>query len=122
MEAANFFSELDQGLYQAFSLGWILDYPDPENLVDLLFHSASLQNNPAYRSDELDALVEEARLELDAERRIELYRQAERVVIEDAPWVPLFFGTANQVVKPYVTGYVPRRSIIPYLRYIGLEG
>ena len=121
VEAANFFSELDQGLYQAFSLGWILDYPDPENIVDLLFHSASLQNNPAYQSDELDALVEEARGELDADRRIELYREAERVIIEDAPWAPLFFGTANQVIKPYVTGYVPPRSIIPHLRYIGLE-
>ena len=121
VEAANFFSELDQGLYQAFSLGWILDYPDPENIIDLLFHSSSLQNNPAYQSDELDALVEEARVELDAERRIELYREAERVIVEDAPWVPLFFGTANQVVKPYVTGYLPPRSIIPHLRYIGLE-
>ena len=121
VEAANFFSELDQGLYQAFSLGWILDYPDPENLVDLLFHSASLQNNPAYQSDELDALVEAARLELDPDRRIELYREAERVIVEDAPWVPLFFGTTNQVIKPYVTGYVPPRSIIPHLRYIGLN-
>lgn len=121
VEAANFFSELDQGLYQAFSLGWILDYPDPENILDLLFHSASLQNNPAYQSAELDALVEEARIELDAERRIDLYRQAEQVIIEDAPWVPLFFGTANQVVKPYVTGYIPPRSIVPHLRYIGLE-
>lgn len=121
VEAANFFSELDQGLYQAFSLGWILDYPDPENIVDLLFHSSSLQNNPAYQSDELDALVEEARTELDAERRIDLYRQAERVIIEDSPWVPLFFGTANQVVKPYVTDYLPPRSIIPVLRYVGLE-
>ena len=121
VEAANFFSELDQGLYQAFSLGWILDYPDPENIVDLLFHSASLQNNPAYQSDELDALVEAARVELDVDRRIELYRQAERVIVEDAPWVPLFFGTANQVVKPYVTGYAPPRSIVPNLRYIGLE-
>ncbi len=120
VEAANFFSELDQGLYQAFSLGWILDYPDPENIVDLLFHSASLQNNPAYQSDELDALVEEARGELDPERRIALYREAERVIIEDAPWAPLFFGTTNQVIKPYVTGYVPPRSIIPHLRYIGL--
>jgi oligopeptide transport system substrate-binding protein len=121
VESANFFSELDQGLYQAFSLGWILDYPDPENLVDLLFHSGSLQNNPAYQSDELDALVEEARLELDPQRRIDLYRQAQRVIVEDSPWIPLFFGTANQVVKPYVSDYLPPRSIIPHLHYIKLE-
>ena len=35
--------------------------------------------------------------------------------------MPLFFGTANQVVKPYVTDYLPPRSIIPVLRYVGLE-
>ena len=80
-----------------------------------------MQNNPAYQSDELDALVEEARLELDPQRRIDLYRQAQRVIVEDSPWIPLFFGTANQVVKPYVSDYLPPRSIIPHLHYIKLE-
>ncbi len=121
VEAANFFSELDQGLYQSFILGWILDYPDPENIVDLLFHSRSLQNNPAYSNPEVDALVEEARAELDPERRIDLYRRAEAMIVEDAPWAPLFFGATNEVVKPYVQGYLPPRSIVPNLRYIQLE-
>ena len=120
IELANFYSELDRGLYQLFNIGWILDYPDAENIVDLLFHSRSLQNNTAYNSPELDAIVEEARVEQDPQRRLELYRRAERLIVEEVPWVPLFFGGSNEVVKPYVLGYLPPRSVIPYLRYISL--
>lgn len=121
VELANFYSELDRGLYQLFSIGWILDYPDPENVLDLLFHSRSLQNNTAYSNPEVDAIIEEARTEQDAQLRIELYKDAEARIIEDAVWVPLFFGQSNEVVKPYVQGYVPPRSIIPYLRFISLS-
>ena len=79
-----------------------------------------MQNNTAYNSPELDAIVEEARVEQDPQRRLELYRRAERLIVEEVPWVPLFFGGSNEVVKPYVLGYLPPRSVIPYLRYISL--
>ena len=43
VETASFFQELDRGLYQLFNVGWILDYPDAENILDLKFHGSSLQ-------------------------------------------------------------------------------
>ena len=120
VETATFYSELDRGLYQMFNIGWIADYPDPENFLDLLFHSRSLQNNTGYSNPDVDAILEAARVESDLDERIRLYRQAETVIVQDAPWLPLFFGQANELVKPYVQGYTPPRIVIPYLRFITL--
>ena len=47
-ESATFFSDIDQGRYQMFHLGWIMDYPDPEDVLDVLFYSKSKQNNSRY--------------------------------------------------------------------------
>lgn len=121
VETATFFSELDRNLYQAFNIGWIGDYPDPENFLDLLFHSASLQNNTGYANSEVDALLEAARVEQDSEERVRLYQEAERLIIGDAAWIPLFYGQANELVKPYVQNYVPPRIVVPYLRFVTLS-
>ncbi len=121
VETANFFSDLDRGLYQLFDIGWILDYPDPENVLDLKFHGRSRQNDTQYDNPALNQLLEEARVEQDPQVRIELYREAERLIVEDAVWSPLFFGQQKDVIKPYVQGYVPPRSVIPYLRFITLS-
>ncbi|MGB6837423.1 MAG: peptide ABC transporter substrate-binding protein [Dehalococcoidia bacterium] len=120
-EAATFFSDIDQGRYQMFHLGWIMDYPDPENVVDLLFYSTSRQNNSRYSNPEVDALLEQARGELDQQRRFELYSQAEQIIIDDTPWIPLFFSRTHALVKPYVKGYIFPPIVIPRLRYASVE-
>jgi len=97
-----FLNGLDAQRYQMFSLGWIADYPDPQNFLDLLFHTQSAYNHSAYSNVELDALVEQARVEQDHEKRMALYRQAEELLIEDAPWIPLYHSGGYYLVKPYV--------------------
>ena len=121
VENATFFSELDRNLYQAFNIGWIADYPDPENFLDLLFHSSSLQNNTGYANPEVDAVLEAARVEQDFDERVRLYQEAEELIVGDAAWIPLFFGQANELVKPYVQNYVPPRIVVPYLRFVTLS-
>lgn len=101
-----FLSGLDAQEYQMFSLGWIGDYPDPQNFVDLLFHSESAYNHGAYNNPELDALVEEARTEQDHERRLALYREAEALLVQDAAWIPLYHSGGYYLVKPYVQNLV----------------
>ena len=53
-EAASFFDDLDRGRLQMFDIGWIMDYPDPEDIIDLLFHSTSRQNNTGYSNPQVD--------------------------------------------------------------------
>lgn len=115
---ATFLADQDSGRLQAYNAGWIMDYPDPEDILDLLFHSGSALNRTGYSNAEVDRLLDIARTEQDAEERLSLYGQAQELMIEDAIWLPLYFGTTHQVIKPEVTGWFEPPMVIPRLRYI----
>jgi len=107
---------------QLFGGGWCADYPDPENFADVLFHTGSQQNNGGYSNAELDALLEEARVEQDVHKRIALYQQAEQMIVNDAPVLFTTHSLSYQLVKPYVKGYIFTPIDIPIERYMWLEG
>ncbi len=117
-EAGTFFSDIDQGRYQMFHLGWIMDYPDPEDILDILFYSKSRQNNTRYTNPEIDGLLESARTERDPEKRIETYQAVEKKLVEEAVWVPMFYDTIHALVKPYVKGFVFPPMVIERYREI----
>ena len=59
--------------------------------------------------------------EYDSEKREALYRQVEQTVVEEAAWVPLFFGVDNWLIKPYVKdAYLPP-MVIPRYQYYSVE-
>ncbi|KKL66136.1 hypothetical protein LCGC14_2148010 [marine sediment metagenome] len=115
-----FLRDLDEGNFQMFDLGWIADYVDPQNFLDIKLHSASANNETMYRNAEVDALLEEARTEEDQDRRLELYQQAEEIIVQDAPWIPLYHGKSNALIKPYVEDYFIAPFVIPNLRYVSI--
>jgi len=119
-EAATFFEDVDAGRLQMWVTGWIMDYPDPEDVLDVHFYSQSRLNQARYSNPELDGLLEQARTEQDVSRRMSLYQQAEKIIIDDAVWVPLYNGRDNAVVKPYVKGFEFSPMMIPNLRYVTL--
>lgn len=116
-----FLRDLDEGNFQMFSLGWVADYPDPENFLDVKLHSESPNNETGYSNPDVDALLEEARTETDQARRLELYQQAEQLIVDDAPWVTLYHGQASYLVKPYVEGFEVPPFVIPNLRYVTIS-
>ena len=120
-ESATFFQDVDQGRYQMFTLGWIMDYPDEEDILNIHFDSESPNNNTFYSNPEVDALLREALTEADSGRRIELYQQAEQLILDDVPWFPLFFDRFHALVKPYVNNYLIPPAIVPRLRFISLS-
>jgi len=107
---------------QIFGGGWCADYPDPENFADVLFHSGSTQNSGGYSNPELDSLLEAARVEGDVAKRIEMYQQAEQIIVDDAPVLFTIHSLSYQLVKPYVKGYVFTPIDVPIERYMWLEG
>jgi oligopeptide transport system substrate-binding protein len=107
--------------YQMFDLGWVADYPDPQNFLEVLFYSDSGQNHTGYSNREVDALLDEARSEKDEDKRLELYQEAEQMIIADAPWVPLNFGVEYWLTKPYVKGLRQPPMVIPVLQYVSIE-
>ncbi len=118
-EWATFLQDVNDRKYQMFSLGWIADYPDPENFLDLLFHSESNNNHTNYNNPEVNRLLEEARTERDRARRFEIYNQVEQMVLDDAPWVWTWFrGEGYALIKPEVSDYFLLQMSIPKYRYI----
>ena len=92
--------------------GWMMDYPDPSNLLDMPFNGDRITdqncNNLAfYSSPELNRLLTLAGDSLDLERRMRLYREAESVVMRDAPWVPLCHVQSAVICHPRLHGDVP---------------
>ena len=115
---ATYLAESDAKQLQMFNGGWIMDYPDPENILDLKFHSQSELNDLGYQNSVVDKLLESARSELDPDKRITLYRDAEKLILEDAAWLPLYFSQNHVVVNADVKGWFEPPMVIPRLRFI----
>ena len=87
---------------------WIGDYPDPENFLALFIHANIAPNGPnTTRIDrrDLDSLYAEALSpRLSFEERSALYRRMEQIVVEEAPWIFLYYHVVLRVVHPHVKG------------------
>ena len=106
---------------QIFSGGWCADYPDPENFADVLFHTGAQQNIGKYSNPALDAILDQARVEQDVTKRIQLYQQAEQIIVQDAPVLFISHDVSYMLVKPYVKGFVLTPIDIPIERYLWLQ-
>jgi oligopeptide transport system substrate-binding protein len=95
---------LEQGKLPMFRLVWYADIPDPDNFLSPLLHSSSPTNHTLYRNPLVDQLLEQARKELDDVQRIALYREVERIVMDDAPWITQHHYVLNYIYQPYVQG------------------
>jgi peptide/nickel transport system substrate-binding protein/oligopeptide transport system substrate-binding protein len=116
----SFHRALERGETQIFRYAWYADYPDPDNFLYALFHSQSDNNYFRYRNPTVDELLDQARRETDDLHRVKLYREAEQLILNDAPGVMLLHLTYEELFQPYVEGvevsalgdpYVPLRKI-----------
>jgi ABC-type transport system substrate-binding protein len=100
----DYLDALDEAQFALFDIGWVADYPDPQNFLDVLFRSGSQENYSAYASPEVDALLDQAASEADEMTRWQLYQEAERQILADAPIIPLYHNIDYVLIKPYVHG------------------
>jgi peptide/nickel transport system substrate-binding protein/dipeptide transport system substrate-binding protein len=113
MAWATFTAAISEPQGPAFSYtSWLADYPDPSNYLDTRFHSRSIKptsstNDSFYANPALDALLDQARQELDPDARAAMYRRAERILYDDAPWIWDYHRMTTEVTQPYVRGYAP---------------
>jgi len=117
---ASFSKMVDEGKLPIFLWAWYADVPDPDNFLTKLFHSRSARNFFGYANVVVDDLLASARTAGDPQRRVELYRRAEQLILEDAPIVPFFHHTYERLFQPYVRSvevnglgdpYIPFRKI-----------
>lgn len=96
-----------------YRASWFSDYEDPENWYNHVWDSANDPSvyNAGWKSEQFDQLVRQALLETDSSRRAALYAQADQVMAEEYPHVPLYHDEIRSLVKPYLRGYVPARVL-----------
>ncbi len=105
LSAEEFKARRLEGRLPAFRVGWIADFPDPDNFLHFLLNSkAQTVYSLGYRNAELDRLTAEARVTIDPGQRKQLYRRAERLVYEDCPVIPLFHHRVHTASNGRVQG------------------
>jgi oligopeptide transport system substrate-binding protein len=89
--------------YQIMRRGWIGDYRDPMTFIEL-FTSHSDNNNTCWSNADFDRLVKEANAEVDPKRRLALFAQAEKILMDEMPGIPLYFYVSSDCWKETVQG------------------
>jgi ABC-type transport system substrate-binding protein len=122
VEPFNFLDQLYSGnIGNIFGHGWCADYPDPENFLDILFHTDSQQNLGGYSNPEIDLLLEQARIEPDVATRMALYAQLEQLIVNDAPVIFTTQSLTAALVNPRLQNYILTPIGVAQWQHVSLE-
>ncbi len=104
-----------------FRGSWIADYPDAENYLSVFYSkNPAPPNYTRYKNPEFDKAFEKAIAEINDSLRYKLYQQADQIMMNDAPVVPLWYDKAVRLVQPNVTGFKANALNLLELRYTKL--
>ena len=100
----------EQGVTGPFRLAWAMDYPSPQNYLEPLYSTAALppagSNTTFYTNPEFDALIQQGNSAASNEEAIRIYQQAEDLLLEDMPIIPMFFDLEQAVHSEAVSDVV----------------
>jgi len=94
-------SKTETEIYRA---GWIGDFSDPVNFLDIL-RSDNGRNDTGFADPAYDELLDRAAAAVDPEQRMRLLGEAEALMLEQQPVIPLYFYVSRRLVKPWVKGW-----------------
>ena len=89
--------------------------------MEILFRTGNESNYGEYSNPVIDALLAEAAVEMDRVLSLEKYRQIERMLVDDAACLPLWFGQNYILIKPYVKGYSLNPQGLAKLNGVSIE-
>ncbi len=121
LETDIFLYRLNEEIDEMFYMGWIADYPDPQDFLEYLLKTGSYYNAGKYSNKDVDALLQTAAVEQDAAKRMAMYQQAEQIIMQDAPLIPLTNGINHYLVKPYVKNYRINATGMPIFNEVYIE-
>jgi peptide/nickel transport system substrate-binding protein len=109
MEWATYLEKTRKGEYDMCLLGWTGDNGDPDNFLYTLLDKNTINGNniPRYVNEEVHQLLLKAQSSTDQAEREKLYKQAQEIIFNDAPMIPIAHSTPPLAAKKNVTGYQP---------------
>ena len=116
---AEFLRKTHEGRLQVFSVGWILDYPDPENFLQLLYgpNKAPGPNGSNYDNPEFNRLFDRMKAMEDTPERLAIINKMVDIVVEDAPWIPSTHSVSYILRHQWVKNAKPHAMTGGYLKY-----
>ncbi|MBI4333783.1 MAG: peptide ABC transporter substrate-binding protein [Chloroflexi bacterium] len=112
MEPKAFTQFVNQEKHMWAWFGWGADYPDPDNWLPEIFGTGAGNNHTKYSNPKFDALAKQAKAELDNAKRLQMWTEAQKMVVADAPIATMFYRERFVLVKPTVKA----------LRTTGMDG
>jgi ABC-type transport system substrate-binding protein len=118
-----FLEKSRKGEFAFWQGGWVLDYPDAENVLQLLT-SANMPpgpNSSMYQNPEYDQLFDQLREMEDGPEKFRLMARMEAIVNRDLPWVMEYYSRNYILYHDYLKNYRYSDIIYNYLKYLKLE-
>lgn len=112
---SDWYPRLVQGAINFSPIRWS-QRPDPDGLFTILLQSNGFANSTKYKNPELDALLERARNATAVDSRKALYRDVERMMVSDLPYVSLFFSAEYAAMRSNVMNHIWIGDEIPRFR------
>jgi len=98
VEWASFYDLMSKGTPHLWMVGWYADYPDPDDVLRVQWWLGF----GGWQNEIYNKLVEDARRVMDQSERMRMYQQADKILIEEVPVLPLCYGCSHLLVKPWV--------------------
>lgn len=94
-----------QRQFEVIRAGWIGDYNDASNFLDLFRSNVGTMNPSSWVNADYDALMQKAEKETDTTKRAELLQNAEKILLADMPLIPIYHYTTQHLVSTKITGW-----------------
>lgn len=114
------YDELSRGILQIARAGWLADYNDADNFLNLLKSDVEF-NYGRYANEEFDRLVNAANASNDTSERAALLRQAERIALDESAAMPIYYYLSENVVSPAISGFEDNAFDIHRTRWLTLD-
>ncbi len=101
-----FLTQRTDGQYALARDGWGADYPHANNQLNGLFTCDGGNNDSQYCNPAFDALIKQAAAEPDQDKQVALYKQAQKIMMDDASILPLRYAVTATLIRPYVSGLI----------------
>lgn len=106
--------------YQVSRLGWIGDYVDPFTFLEVFMAEAG-NNKTGWKNAEYDDLIRRSGRAANREERYDYFQKAEAILVDEAPFIPLYHYTTNYLLSQDVKGYYPNIMDYHPYKYLYLE-
>jgi oligopeptide transport system substrate-binding protein len=100
-----YLSSRSQKQFQMVRSGWIGDFNDASNFLDLFRSDVGTMNPSGWKNAQYDKLMMQAESETDHQKRAGLMQQAEKILLADMPLIPIYYYTTQHLVKPTIKGW-----------------